>query len=283
MRVPIALLFLQALTAGAQVPLPLYERWDERSLLISRDLSQFDSLDRSIDTVTALGPKGREFLRVTGTRVEKVDECCNPQDPEFLLLELERPVVKEERYTAFFAGTVNVAPWPADTVDLRDLWSDTLVITDAEGPGTQYFFAPDSISGDGLTVRRHDRYTGAPYDRTYATPRRNCIARSDGVLASVRCARDTSLRAMVWGANMHFLFDHGTPVLQFYDWSGTSTDGYGPFAHSYYEVCGVLPQAGSAAYVLTSGEVVHLDGERWTTAAREPVLYYGECDCPEDE
>lgn len=282
MRWSFAILPLVATTVCAQVPLPLYERWDSTSLLISRDPTAFDSLDRSIDTVTALGPNGREYLKVVGTHVIQVDECCDPKDPEFLLLELERQVVLDRSYTCFLPGVVNdLEPWDATVIPADSVLQDTMELRYNEGRYMRFFWSPDSISGLGLTVQEFDAQGGLHHDRTYATPRTNCVARTRDGFTTVRCSRQASFPGMMWGANFLFLFDNAELVEQFWDWSGTSIDGCGPFAYSYYDVCGALSSAGGAAYVLTSGEVVVHDGEDWSVRSREPVRYYGECDCGE--
>ena len=282
MRSLVPVLLLAAAAARAQVPLPLYERWDSTSLLISRDPAEFDSLDRNIDTVTALGPAGREYLRVIGTRAIRVDECCNDEDPEFLLLELERPVVMDSAYTCFLPGTVSgLRPWEATAIPADSVLGDTMELRYDEDRHMRYFWSPDSISGVGLTVQDFDERGELHYDRTYATPRTNCTARTHDGFTAARCTRHASFPGKVWGANVLFLFDGGTLIRQFWDWSGTSSDGYGPFAYSYYDVCGVLPHERGIAYVLTSGEVVLQDDTGWTVRSRRPVRYYGECDCDE--
>lgn len=283
MRSVLLSLLLVSNGSFAQEPsLPLYERHGADGLLISRDPSRFDSLRKAVRLITALGPKGMEKIAVAGSMVLHEDECCTKDDPFILVLKLERPVVNDSAYTAFFPGEVAVAPWPGIPMSLDSIWRDTIHLFDPEGRRASYFFAPDSISGNGLTYRQYDRYTGERYDRTFATPRANCTARTANGFAAVRCARDTSMRAMQWGVNSLFLFSSGKPVLHFWDWSGTSLDNYGPFAYSYYDVCGVMRLGEGRAYVLTSGEVVWFNGAHWAVAAREPNLYYGECDCDEE-
>lgn len=266
----------------AQFPLPYYELWDSTGLIISIDTSLFDQVRRSTRELLALDPLSMRTVRVTGFRVVSEDRCCTDDDPRYLIADLAERV-DTSRWTCLPAGELEQLrslPVPMAHADLPD----TMLFMTHRGPehGQRWIWQPDS--GDHRLRLERVRPDGGIEDEwTWLDVRRSqCRAWKVNDLTWVECPGSGSRYDGLSAIGVNMLLSARGPVHLFIDNSNSTVDGWGPFHWADRRPIAMVHTGLARCVFFNSGEVLVEMSGTWTYTYREPMRYYGECDCPEE-
>ncbi|MBL7964953.1 MAG: hypothetical protein JNM31_14050 [Flavobacteriales bacterium] len=275
-------LLLAIASVRAQFPLPYYETWDSSSLLISRDTAAFLELMR-MDHLLAVGPLAAREVRIRRFRTLMEDECCTDADPVYLIAELAERI-DTTHWSYLPSGEMEQVRFALQTLASYTLPDTLLPFTHPE-PAYQPRWIWRAEGTDHRLVLQRVRVDGSVEDEWpwMEVRRSRCQAWQLDDLTWVRCpgAEDT-LRSLS-NIGIEILMSPQGPVHVFLDYSQTTLDGWGPFHWAQRRPMAMIHSGAYRSIILNSGEVLVQSGGRWLYTHREPVRYYGECDCPEDD
>lgn len=109
-----------------------------------------------------------------------------------------------------------------------------------------------------------------------------CRYSASGAAEFLRCAPPADAHGRHAGYSWSLMYHGGALVYATPDATGTGYDDFGdPFFHSRHDAVARYTVPDGQAYAFRPGYVLLHAGGRWRRMAREPLQYYGECDCPE--
>ncbi len=264
-----ALFFLPLLywvNATAQFPLPFWEAFDSSRVV----LTQLPSNEHWPDTLWA---NGHIPVPIISFDTVVVDQCCLDDDPPILI--------------------ARVANWPKDTAgDQLPLFTERLDADTAvwfrmgewrNEPDTMIPLTahPNSLvryfrNADG-PVSQTDHYGTWHSNYQYHSKREANTIEARDSLKIMRCTPHSAYRAIE--PDMLLLFVHDRLIDVFYDNRATGIDGWDYFDRAARSTIITARSGQQEAIVISSGEVLVRNPERWKLIYREPSIYRGECDC----
>ena len=255
-----------ALSAAAQIPLPMYELGPNGTLLVGHNIESFEALEHSLRTVTAVDRNG-----VRMQEVERLTRYNPPHDSTQwatrLAARLEEPVRPGALY---FPGEVHglqlfepeertVYFWGGDTLDPMLL---------SGGRDLRYIWKADPTGECHLAIQElNDHHV--PHEVTsYHIRRSACMAWQRDSVAVVHCKPDMAFEnkepAIV------FVLVNGEAV---HVWREPAYADMSPTTHHY--LLATLVQGKETALLFTTGEMLVYRNHDWNLrvqAARVPEV-----------
>ena len=256
--------------ATGQDHLPLYEVAGPRSFHLAVGPTVDPSIASDHDTITVMDGDGAHIATLDSLWWTHIPECCHDSSRWFAIgrYVLREPIDLEQR--AYINGVVQGAR--IEWIEVRNVLP--LI-------AREWVWLPDIAHHDSIILvqRQHSTYGGS-YDRAYPILLKNCTAVGTDSLTELHCPAHGN--GYIGDPDLLFLYVNDTLISAQHDVRKTGLDGYGPF---HYRAQGLLARyrAADGTYlVLQSGAAFRRDAQGWAPVSRAPVMYYGECDCPED-
>lgn len=274
--------------AQAQVPLPLYEAHGPFSFYLERDRPVSEGIWSQYDTITVIDDSGLHLGLLDSLWSEQVAECCTDPDPMDVVgrFRLDQPI--DTSRAVYVAGVVNEGAMARMTEDRTKATIDLQCNAGWQSPPmnerVQYGWMADPWvpARRWLIERQVDAYGGPPYDRSCFSLLDSCIATGIDSITELRCR--TPWPFMYGGEpDMLLFFVNGSLLNVARDVRFCGWDGYGPFTYAPQYLMARYRYEGRLVHVFRPGYTLVHENGTWHWMARDAVLYYGECDCPEED
>jgi len=277
----------------SQPVLPLYEKNETEELLLLRIDSIPKDVKKRFDTISIITEKGICYGKLSKFKLITEKECCTHPDPKFLLATAKFKD-KNCRGTLILGkadsgkilnydslkAKINLFEWISEEyhnplINKEHIQRYRWTATEVDGRKDVFL---ESIS----------KNNNKDYVVTYKVSLKDCIHIKTDSVDYFYCTTDTTdnykKKNMNWyhdKIKWSLLYVNKKLIYAAPDFSSTSTDGYGPFHYKEQKLSAIYRAKGLTFYYFVPGYVIYYRNKDWKLANREPVKYYGECDCGE--
>lgn len=281
------------LSFGQELSLPLYERTEKRKILLHRIDSVPKDVKNKFDTVSIVSTNGICYGKLGKFKLITVKECCTKPDPKFLIASAKFKNKKCSGVMIFgkidsgksfnydsLKTKTNLFEWTGEDYQ-KPLVSEEYV--------SKYRWRADELDGKkDVYLEAMSKNNNKDYPVIYKVPLKGCIHIKTDSLDYFYCETDTSANSKKKSLNWYddkiywsLLYVKKELVYVTPDFSDTSIDGYSPFHYKEQKLFAVYNAKGITYYVFSPGYVIYYKNKKWNYGSRNPVKYYGECDCPQ--
>ena len=277
----------------SQPILPLYEKNAQGELLLLRTDSIPKDVKKKFDTVSVIDEKGVCYVKPGKFRLITKKECCTHPDPKFLLASVK---MKNKNCAGnLILGKVD----SGKVLNYDSLKTKTnlfeMVSEEYHNPLInkeyiqRYRWVADEIDGKkDVYLQSISKNNNKDYVVTYKVPLKDCIHIKTDSTDFFYCTTDTTGKSKKQNLNWYhekvkwsLLYVNKKSIYVTPDFTSTGMDGYGPFHYKEQKLSAIYSAKRVTYYYFSPGYVIYYRNKEWKYANREPVMYYGECDCGE--
>ncbi|MBI4930277.1 MAG: hypothetical protein HY841_05910 [Bacteroidetes bacterium] len=277
----------------SQPTLPLYEKNEKGEVLLLRIDSFPKDLKKKFDTVSIISENGICYGKMSKFRMISQKECCTHPDPKFLLGTIK---LKKKKCTGtMILGKIDCGK----SLNYDSLKAKTnlfeMVSEEFQSPLinkeylTRYRWKATEVDEKkDVYLQSISKNNNEDYVITYSVLLKNCIHIKTDSTDFYYCTTDTTGYSKKKNHSWYddritwsLLYVNQKLIYVIPDFSSTTIDGYGPFHGKEQKFSSIYKAKGITYYYFSPGYVIYYRNKEWKYATREPVMYYGECDCGE--
>ncbi len=282
----IPIFFFCSIFSGiSQCCLPFYETTEQGELLLLSTDSIPQNVEKYFNTVSIIAENKICYAKFDKFRIYTESECCTSTDPRYLVGTIK---VKKKNCTGtIISGKVDQAKIlnynllkskinPTDWVSKE--FQNPKSQTD-HGDNYKYRWIEEEINGKkDITLQR---YYMDEYREPLKVLLKDCIHIQTDSIDFFYCPTDTTNLPPYNNTKWCLLYINKKLIYVTQDVTGTGRDGYGPFFYQEQKLSSIYKAKGTTYYYFSAGYVIYFQNNEWKQAYKEPLRYYGECDCGE--